>query len=271
MLMPPESELSPLSSLPSAPSSPWLAVDSDPACWLGPTPMLNTGDTRLRLRVQSVVQLHASVSDQVRAIHTFVRAIPFGLGRRYGARTARDVLDRKEGAWHEKTTLFLAMLRAAGVPARLRVLSLPGDVLRGLVQTAQPFFLPLAEVWLDGRWMRTDTHIYDLPLLALARRELKSAGWVRGYGLNHHGATHWKLDGDAFAALAPDHSGGMPIGDLGVYHDVSAFLAGTREREPGTWALRLTQYRLLRPRLREGVARLTTQLARHRSMTPSMY
>lgn len=243
---------------PGKAASPWLAVESAPAHWLGTTHLLDLDDTRLRLRVHSLVQHHHGARSAAMALLAFVRAIPFELAPRYGLRSARRVLDAHRAAWFEKSTLLIAMLRVAGIPARMRVVSVPGDILRGLVQTHRPFFHPLVELWVDSRWVRTDTHIYDPPMLAAARRALMAHGWSRGFGIHRNGQVQCDLREDAYVALALDHAGGMPLFDHGVYNDVSEFLAHYREQSAARWAHDLGHFRLLRGRLRRAYAALRT-------------
>lgn len=237
-------------------ASPWLAVESAPAHWLGTTHLLDLDDPRLRLRVQSLVQHHPGARAAAVALLGYVRALPFDLAPRYGLRSARRILDTQRAAWYEKSTLLIAMLRVAGIPARMRIVTVPGDILRGLVQTHRPFFHPLVELWVDNRWVRTDIHIYDPAMLAAARRALMARGWTRGFGIHRNGQVQSDLRDDAYVALALDHAGGMPLFDHGVYNDVSEFLAHYREQSATRWAHDLGHFRLLRGRLRRAYADL---------------
>src|SRR5688572_25168079 len=51
--------------------------ESDPRHWLGDTPMLNLGDDKLRLRVQTVIQFSRSDVEKLRSICRYVASIPF--------------------------------------------------------------------------------------------------------------------------------------------------------------------------------------------------
>lgn len=237
--------------------SPPTALDAGPEQWRAPSRLMDLEDARLRFKVQSLVQLRASDHSRAQAIYGFVKALPFVMPLRYGVKTSRQVLHDGAGGWYAKSTLFVAMLRSAGLAARVRFLALSGDILRGFINTSQPFLLPVVEVWLEGRWVRTDTHIHDPGTMALARQELRQRGWMRGFGVHSQGGTLWDGRGDVFAAMALDqHHSGMPLQDFGVYNDIAEFLGEMRQREPRRWALWMSRYRLNRLRLRSGLAAL---------------
>ena len=61
-----------------------------------------------------------------------------------------------------------AMLRLAGLPARVRWVTLAGDILRGIPGSMREVDRPLVEVWLQDQWLRTDTFIYDAACMAAA-------------------------------------------------------------------------------------------------------
>lgn len=68
-----------------------------------------------------------------------------------------------------KATLWLHLLRICHIPARMRWVELdPSDVTRGLGDFSRlagmPFFYPLIEVWLQGRWHAVDAYAMDPPL-----------------------------------------------------------------------------------------------------------
>ena len=113
-------------------------------------------DSKLRLRVQSLTQLRRTPREQAVAIYGFVKTLPLMMAPAYRVMTARDCLEARRAGWYGKSTLLIALLRATGLPARLRVLGLSGEVLRGLVKTHLPFYLPVVEVWLDDRWVLFD-------------------------------------------------------------------------------------------------------------------
>jgi hypothetical protein len=79
-----------------------------------------------------------------------------------------------------------------------------GEMLRGLIPGATPAARPLAEFWLGGRWVRTDTYIFDAEYVSAARDRLKANGWLRGWGIHIDAQLLWDGKNDAFL-------GGVPI------------------------------------------------------------
>jgi transglutaminase-like putative cysteine protease len=133
-------------------------------------------------------------------------------------RTAREVIDAGHGDADDKATLLVALLRAAGIPARLRYIELRGEMLRGLVHNMPRAARPLAEIWL-GRWVRTDTYIFDAAYMAAARQRLRTNGWSHGYGIAVNGLSLWNGTDDAFLGGVPTESDPMVLRALGPVSD----------------------------------------------------
>lgn len=216
-----------------------LRVDLDAEHWLSSTPVLNLSDDRLRLRAKALTQLAQNDRERVLRIYDFVKSLPYAAPGRVRCPTARQVLDAGRGDCWGKSTLFIALLRLARVPARLRMVRLSSDLVRGHLKEAPNVNHTLVEVWLDGRWVRTDTHVFDLRYLVAARGRLLAQQWERGYSIHRKAQSVWDARQDAFASLALDDNSGMPLADLGVYHDPQEFAAAVSpRRQPDTaWAV----------------------------------
>src|SRR6478735_11653358 len=104
----------------------------DPQLWLGSTPLLDLEDPKLRLRVQSLTQLCSTEHERAMAIYGFVKRMPFAKPFKMRLHTAREVVEAQRGDAPDKATVFVALLRLAGVPARIRYITLRGEILRGL-------------------------------------------------------------------------------------------------------------------------------------------
>lgn len=198
-----------------------------PHPWLASSPLLDLEDSKLRLRVHALTQFAKNDREKALAIHGFVKRVPVARPFKMRAHSARQVLDSGRGDANDKSTLLVAMLRLAGLPARIRYLRLHGEVLRGLVPPGMPKALrPLVEVWLNDRWVRTDTHIFDAAYMAAARQRLKDREREWGYGIHVDGAMTWNGRDDAFVGGPPDpRDNPMVVADLGVFHDPQDFLA----------------------------------------------
>ena len=83
----------------------------------------------------------------------------------------------------------------------------------------------MVEVWLHGRWLRTDTFIFDPACMAAARQRLRDLGWEWGYGIHVNGHMLWDGYEDAFLGGVPTECDLMVVRDLGVFHDPGQFIA----------------------------------------------
>jgi hypothetical protein len=184
-------------------------------------------DPKLRLRVRALTQLCKNDREKALALYGFVKRLP--LARRVKLRplTAREVFDIGRGDAPDKATLLVAMLRLAQIPARMRYVAISGEILRGLAPGLRELARPVVEVWLHGRWLRTDTYMFDPNCMAAARQRLKDRGWEWGYGIHVNGHMLWDGLGDAFLGGVPTECDLMVMRELGVFHDPRHF-SGSR-------------------------------------------
>ena len=227
-------------------SVPLSAGADEPQRWLRPSALLDLEDTKLRLRVQSLTQLCNNEREKALAIYGYVKRLPLTRHFKLRARTAREVFDAGRGDAPDKATLLVAMLRLAQLPSRIRYVSLSGEILRGIAPGQEEAARPLVEVWLHGRWLRTDTFIFDPACMAAARQRLKDLGWEWGYGIHVNGHMMWDGYEDAFLGGVPTECDLMVVRDLGLFHDPAQFIASRAFRRHGSLA-RLLQWNLLAP------------------------
>lgn len=208
----------------------------EPQRWLGSSPLLDLGDPKLRLKVRSLVQLCKTEREKALALYGYVKRLP--LARRIKLRplTAREVYDAGRGDAPDKATLLVAMLRIAGIPSRLRMVGVSGEILRGVAPGLTEAYRPILEVYLSERWLRTDTFIYDAACMAAARQRLKDLGWEWGYGIHVNGNMLWDGHEDAFLGGVPTECDLMVTGDYGLYNDAGHFHASrTFRRQFPLW------------------------------------
>ena len=93
-------------------------AQDDPGLWLASTGLLDLGDPLLRLKAHSLTQLCKSEREKALAIYGFVKRLTLSKRIKLRHRTARQVLDAGQGDADDKATLLVALLRAAGIPAR---------------------------------------------------------------------------------------------------------------------------------------------------------
>jgi transglutaminase-like putative cysteine protease len=154
--------------------------------------------------ISTTKQVIAGTTDQREAavrVHDFVRdQVKFGWTSRFYDQKASEILAAKVGYCNTKSTLFVAMLRAAGIPARQVFVDINSAILNGFIDPGMTHVdHSYAEVFLDGKWLRVDSYIVDLPLASKARRALASENRVIGYGVHRDGTSVWNGRKDAFS------------------------------------------------------------------------
>jgi hypothetical protein len=235
-------------------------ISDRPQDWLGTTPLLDLDDPKLRLKARSIVQLCRTDRDKALAIYRFVKRLPYTKRIKLNYPTARDVLDARGGDGDDKVTLLIALMRSAGIPARVRYMEMRGEMLRGLTPGTTPAARPQAEFWL-GRWVRTDTFIFDAEYVAAARERLKENGWECGWGIHLDGQQLWDGKNDAFLGGLPAEQDPMLTRLLCVVSDplelvsVSARRNGLRYRR----SVRALQWNALAPGMIRAIRDLRTR------------
>lgn len=193
--------------------------------YLGATALVDTDHPDIRVAARGITAHARSERDGAVAIHDFVRDhVLFGFTSSLLEMRASEVLEGRLGYSLTKGTLFVALLRAVGVPARLRFMEIHSDLVRGILVTNAPFIAHcVAEVWLDGRWVRTDSYVVDRTLLANARRRLGLEAALLGYGAHRHGTANWDGTREAFSQLVPGRPCRISGRDFGVLEDARQF------------------------------------------------
>lgn len=232
-----------------------LPVD-DPRRWLGSAELLDLEDPKLRLRSQALTQLSKTDREKALAIYAFVKRLPFAKPLKLRLRTAREVIDAGRGDADDKAAVIVALMRAAEIPARLRYIELRGEILRGLTSNVASAARPVAEVWLNEQWMRTDTYIFDAAYISAARARLQDRGWHWGYGIHVDGNVMWSGAGDAFLGGMPTEVDPMVLQDLGVFNDPLELITSPNWLEIHPRMARAVQWNLLAPMMERVVREL---------------
>jgi hypothetical protein len=189
------------------------------------------------------------------AIHDYVQLLPFGYTPDFLKIKASDVLQLGYGDCHSKGVLFVALLRAAGIPARMRFMTISTAFLQGLIEPKEKTMTHVVgEVLINGYWWQTDTYVVDSLYAVAARAKLSSEGSTIGYGVHLNGASHWKGASHSHAQMCADDPASMPVVDWGVADDPSAFYA-----DPAHIALRSGF--LERMKLKMGAAAVNREVA----------
>lgn len=170
--------------------APGPALGPDPVlgAFLGPTVAIDADAPSIRAQAARLTADARTDRERAVAIHDFVRdEVKFGWQAAFYESRASAVLAARIGFCNTKSTLFVALLRAAGIPARVRFVDLDAGLLRGIVRPGTPYVdHAFTEVYLDGRWIRTDSSIVDRELFDAAHRRLTAEGRLLGYGIHRH-------------------------------------------------------------------------------------
>ncbi|MBI5275746.1 MAG: transglutaminase family protein [Burkholderiales bacterium] len=240
-------------------------TSDNPADWLHSTPLLDLGDTRVRLRARSLTQLARNEREKGLAIYAFVKSMPYAKRIKLEYPTARRVLDLRSGDGDDKATLLVALLRAADIPARIRYMEMRGTMLRGLVPAEDPPYAarPLAEIWL-GRWVRTDTYIFDAAYVAAALRHIREQGWDCGWGIHRKADLLWNGKDDAFLGGLPIEQDPMLTRCLCVASDPLELVSPGMRRKGYRYrrTVRALQWNVLAPAMRRSISQLRDPGAR---------
>jgi hypothetical protein len=235
-----------------APVPPAPALD-EPGAWLHSTPLLDLEDSKLRLRARSLTQLCKTEREKALAVYAFVKRIPFAKPFKMRLHTPREVLDAGRGDAPDKIAVLVGLLRLAGIPARIRYVELRGEILRGLTSSMASASRPIAEAYIGGRWVRTDTYIFDAAYMAAARSRLKEQGWDWGYGIHVNGQTIWNGLDDAFLGGVASDQDPMRIQDWGVFSDPLEFVSSPNYRTHHPRIARAVHWNVLSPLMERAI------------------
>jgi transglutaminase-like putative cysteine protease len=203
-----------------------MASEAGSASFVAPTRYIDSQHPSIVSAVSAVAPAQLRHNERAVRIHDFVRdEIKFGFASAFYEQTASQVLARGVGFCNTKGTLFTAMLRAAGIPARQHFVNIDAAILVPFVDTGSSFVdHSYTELWLDGRWVRVDSYIVDAPLFGVASKRVREQSKTLGFGVHRDGTCQWDGRSDAFAQyVVPGSDGPLSTRDYGVHADVGAF------------------------------------------------
>lgn len=211
-------------------------------------------DTALRLTAGE-----NATRGKIEKLFYFVRdEILFGFPADGDLVRASDTLLLGFGQCNTKGTLFLALCKASGIPARLHFSLIRKEIQRGLFTgIAYRLMPPLIshawiEVYVDGDWHRLDSYINDERFYEAGKAALRACGWDTGFSVacsSGESSAAFNLDAERFVQMD------AVVEDQGVWDEPSDYYASPAYRNrPG--ALRLLVYRLLVGGINRTVQRL---------------
>jgi hypothetical protein len=193
---------------------------------LAPTTLVQSDHPRIRALAAELTRGAESSRERAVRIHRFVRdEIAFGWTRSFYRMSAVEVLDARIGYCNTKATVFLALLRAAGIPARQHFVDISSLVLAGFLERGRSHVdHSYVEVLLGGRWLRVDSYVVDAPLFEWAARALARTGEPLGFGIHRSGTIEWDGASDSFIQFVDDGSvPDLTTTDHGIFRDTEDF------------------------------------------------
>jgi hypothetical protein len=130
--------------------------------YVSPTEFCDCENVEIKQKSEELTQNASSPKEAAMNIFNYVRdQMPFAVGRTDVK--ASETLKNKEGYCVTKTNLQIALLRAAGIPARYHQVVLHKDVLKGIIPDSihnmmeeKIWYHPWCECYLSGKWVACD-------------------------------------------------------------------------------------------------------------------
>lgn len=200
------------------------APDAGPDAWLRESAQLDISHPKVRITAHKLTQARQSIPERLAAIQDFVRRLPFATSLDSRAIPASEVLRRRHGDCHSKGVLFVALCRAAEIPARLLFVDVRADFLCGILDEGPPVLAhAVGQAWVNRGWISTDGYVVDPPLFAQAKQRLRDQNRDCGWGIVLEATGLWTGDCDCLQQFRTDHV----VRSHGVFHDARQFYAGS--------------------------------------------
>ena len=165
------------------------------------SPLIDPDHPQIRTTAERIAAGAASPRERAVRLHDFVRdEVRFGWTRGFYDVSASAVLDRRRGYCVTKTTLMVALCRAAGLEARPVFVDIRAEVIADFIDPGTPYVdHSYAEIRLDGRWVATDSYIVSRRHLNAAQARLRRKSRSLGWGVHIDGTAEWDGRADGFS------------------------------------------------------------------------
>jgi hypothetical protein len=192
-------------------------------------PLADDDHPAIRTRARELTAGCRARRDRLESLFHFVRDdIRFGFPPKWDDVRASETLQYGIGYCTTKATLFLALCRAAGIPAQVHAGRISLEIMRGVFPGFAFRFLPETgghawlEVELDDAWRPLDSYINDRGFYAGALARLEASGRATGFSLSRaKGPTSCAFN---FGEVGFVHMGAV-VDDHGAWDDVADYLA----------------------------------------------
>jgi len=174
----------------------------------------------IRSTANKLTDPKATVAENIESIFYFVRdEIKFCFPKEGDFVKASETVRTKRGQCNTKGTLFLALCKAVGIPARLHFSLISKEIQKGFFSGWGYWLIPnrISHSWIevnvDNKWHRIDAYINDKELHEAAAKELDERGWKTGFSISKSGiepkpSCDFRLGVEQFeqmAAVTDDH------------------------------------------------------------------
>lgn len=196
---------------------------------------------------------------QIGKIFYYVRdEILFGFPPAGDLTKASETISLKLGQCNTKSTLFLALCKAAGIPARIHFSLIDKKIQKGLFSGFAFLMLPeflshsWIEVQIDKHWMKIDSFINDLEFYSSGKAALREKGWDTGYSIScskNASSASLNLEQEEFVQMD------AVVADHGVWDDpIEYYNTEFYKNRPN--AVKLFLYAIIAPGINRKVAKM---------------
>lgn len=186
--------------------------------------------------------------DKLKNLFYYVRdEIRFGYPVGGDLVSASSTITLGKGQCNTKSTLFLALCKVVGIPARIHFALINKEIQRGLFTGVGYKLMPplLSHSWIEveieGEWRRIDSYINDKDYYLAARAELEKKHWDTGYSVSCPGgdcSCEFNIDQEKFVQM-----GAVEV-DQGIWDDpFDYYETDNYHNRPGT--MKMILYRLI--------------------------
>jgi hypothetical protein len=215
--------------------------------------------------VQQLTQGEETIRGKLENIFYYVRDdIQFGFPKEGDLVKASGTIRLGMGQCNTKGTLFLALCKASGIPARIHFSLIDKEIQRGLFSRLSYTLMRrrLSHSWVEvkvaGAWRRIDSYINDEAYFRAAVSALKKKGWETGYSVscpNGMCSCDFNLDEERFVQM------GAVVEDHGLWDDPSNYFTSGDYRNRPTplmmflYRLKINKINKMIERMRKGEGR----------------
>ncbi len=190
--------------------------------WLKETTYIDYSNFSIKAKILELTNSQQTDKEKAISIFLFVRdEIKFGWSNKFYDSKASEVLADKVGYCNTKSTLLVALLRGAGIPAKQHFVEITGKVLYGFSIPSSIVDHSYTEVYLDKKWISIDSYVIDKNLFQNSIAKLKQEGLEQGYGIHSKGSIEWDGESDSFIQYVPTQR--TKSKDWGNFADIEEF------------------------------------------------